>query len=349
MSTGSSRQKLRRRLPLLPPFRLWLFEAFGAVAAVAGRGGTVRGLPRHRRHLRDVGAWCASPPGFLAPFGPGIEPRPGIAWVSSRSGTGSAGPHGGEPKPSPFIPAPPGRSRRAAPSSLITVSVSSTSAQPIAPCRTEGSPGLSCLPGRRPWPCPPGRPAPGSGLRRRRRQGEGRRARDRGTACHGSGRRGRDRGPRAEPRLLEGIRDGEIREAVERARRSGTPGRRRRFFRDGPAGRGRSAANGSRSESSSVVARSLPQPSRRDGDAEPQVGRRVPRVDVGRLGQRHAVDRHLARGVAAGHVVTGNADHALDVVGSRPGDADEARSRRPRSWRTSCPAAESAGPTTRHR
>src|SRR6202044_2930880 len=46
------------------------------------------------------------------------------ACVSSSSGTGSAGPHGGDPKPSPFICAPLVRSRAAAPSSPITASVS---------------------------------------------------------------------------------------------------------------------------------------------------------------------------------------------------------------------------------
>src|SRR6202035_4049025 len=100
-------------LPLLPPLPLSPLSPPLASAA----GSSVLCAP--------PSGPAPSAPGSLAPFGPGIAPRPGIAWVSARSGTGSAGPHGGEPEPSPFIPAPPVRSRRAAPSSLITVSVSS--------------------------------------------------------------------------------------------------------------------------------------------------------------------------------------------------------------------------------
>ena len=67
-----------------------------------------------------------------------------------------------------------------------------------------------------------------------------------------------------------------------------------------------------------------PEPARRHGDVEPDLGRRRPRVDVGLLAQRDAVDRDLALGVAADDVVAGHADDALDVVGTRAGDADQA-------------------------
>ena len=57
-----------------------------------------------------------------------------------------------------------------------------------------------------------------------------------------------------------------------------------------------------------------PQPAGRHRDAESLRRRGVARVEVGLLVQGHAVDGHVAAGVAAGHVVARNADHPLDEV-----------------------------------
>ena len=57
-----------------------------------------------------------------------------------------------------------------------------------------------------------------------------------------------------------------------------------------------------------------PQPARRNDDAEPLLGRRVAREEIGLLAERHAVDRDLAQAVAAGHMVAGHPDDPLDVV-----------------------------------
>src|SRR5450755_2114931 len=65
-----------------------------------------------------------------------------------------------------------------------------------------------------------------------------------------------------------------------------------------------------------------PQAAGRDGDAEPLLRWQVTRVQVGLLVQRHAVHGDPALRVAAGDVVAGQADHALDVVVLVLGEAE---------------------------
>ena len=67
-----------------------------------------------------------------------------------------------------------------------------------------------------------------------------------------------------------------------------------------------------------------PQPAGRDDDVEPDLGGGIAGVQVGLLGERDAVDRDPALRVAAGHLVTGQADDPLDEDVSRVPEAEHA-------------------------
>ena len=67
-----------------------------------------------------------------------------------------------------------------------------------------------------------------------------------------------------------------------------------------------------------------PQPAGLDDDVEPDLGGGVAGVQVGLLGERDAVDRDPALRIAAGHLVTGQADDPLDEDVSRVPEAEHA-------------------------
>ena len=91
-----------------------------------------------------------------------------------------------------------------------------------------------------------------------------------------------------------------------------------------------------------------PDLARGHGDVEVLLARRVARVDV-RLGDRDAVDRELALGVAADHVVAGQADDPLDqvVVGVVGQQADEGQARRGSRRRACCAGSARSGRASR--
>ena len=193
---AARRQKLRRRLAPASVGTAW-----------PGAAGCIGAVRRHRRcPAPEPGSPCPGCPCRRA--GPGIEPRPGIAWVSSSSGTGSAGSHGGDPKPSrapePLIRVPlfpharPHRRR----SSLERIATFAMRDRPrVANGHLAVSPDeTSCA--------IPRDSAPGSGARRRRQARTPRPGRRR---CRPRRRAARPRAVAAcEPRLLECIRDGQV-------------------------------------------------------------------------------------------------------------------------------------------
>src|SRR5579863_8968321 len=195
ISTGSSRQKLRRRRPPRP------------LRGCAGGSSSVPGPPAPGGPP-GTGPPDEGGPDAGRPAGRGIPPRPGIAWVSVRSGTGSAGPQGGDPPsraPEPLFLAPGSAVVAHHRERIVVVRAYRhfRAARPSGSHQVTRGTGASGLAARAPRSGAP--PAPG----------EGGAARDGRAAADGGGRRGGNRGGRVEPGLLEGVRDGQVGEPGE--------------------------------------------------------------------------------------------------------------------------------------
>src|SRR6516165_2418316 len=206
---------------------------------------------------------------------------------------------------------------------------------------------VRAIPGARPArPTPPAvQPTADATLQQGQRQRRGEsgrrgRARQRQRPQQGGGRHPEDlqaRGRRrVQLRLLEGGRDGEDSPSAD-GRDDHERAAHHVVLRDGPVAGVAHVA--SRIPGHAAVIAHHPQPARRNGDAEPLLRRRVAWVEIGLLTERHAVDGDLALPVAAGHVVAGYPDDALDVVVNSRRGAEQPGDRVPQ------PAEQRRGPS----